>query len=129
MRQQEQRLKDINVEVAVVAFDADAMARDYVKRTGLPWPLLIDSKQRLYTAYGMTQGSWWTIYGPPTIWGYIKLILGGRMPGKPGKDWRQLGGDVLIDPKGIVRMHYVSDGPLDRPSIESLLAVVEKGIA
>lgn len=114
-----------DVRVSVVAFDADAMARDYVNETGLPWPLLIDSKQSLYAAYGMTRGSWWAIYGPPTIWGYIKLILGGRRPGRPGKDWRQLGGDVLIDPQGIVRVHFVSAGPLDRPTVDSLLEVIE----
>lgn len=36
----------------------------------------------------------------------------------------QRGGDVLIDPAGIVRVHHVGDGPADRPSVESLLAAI-----
>ena len=124
MWQQRSRLENLNVETKVVTFDANWMAKDYVKEAGLTWPLLIDPEQVLYSAYGMTRGSWWLIYGILSIWKYLKLIFSGRLPGKPGKDWRQLGGDVLIDPDGIVRMHYVSTDPHDRPSVERLLEVV-----
>lgn len=124
MRQQEQKLDDLDVRVKVITFDADYMALNYVKQTGLPWPLILDPEQTLYDAYGMTRGSWWSIYGLPSIWKYLKLIVRGIRPGKPGKDWRQLGGDVLIDRRGIVRFHHVSTGPHDRPSVESLLARV-----
>ncbi len=125
MRQQEDRLKQLDVRVKVVTFDADFMALAYIRDTKLPWPLLQDSDQQLYAAYGMTSGSWWSIYGLPSVIRYLGLIFRGRMPGKPGRDWRQLGGDILIDPEGIVRLQYISTGPHDRPSVESLLAVVQ----
>lgn len=125
MRQREAELDELNVSVKVVTFDADYMARVYVKQSELKWPLLLDSDQTLYTAYGMTRGSWWSIYGPVSIWNYLKLMARGRRPGKPGKDWRQLGGDVLIDPDGIVRLHHISAGPHDRPSVPSLLDAVK----
>ena len=117
-------MNELGLRVAVITFDAEARAREYVKRSGLRWPLLVDSNQSLYKSYGMTRGSLWAIYGPPTLWGYLKLISGGRMPGRPGRDWRQLGGDVLIDPLGIVQVHHVSIGPHDRPTVESLLEVI-----
>ncbi len=96
----------------------------YVKATKLKWPLLLDSEQKLYTSYGMSRGSWWDIYNPVSVWNYLQLILRGKLPGKPGRDWRQLGGDVLIDPVGIVRLHHVSDNPHDRPSVETILEAV-----
>ncbi len=119
-------MNELKVDVKVITFDADFMALAYIKDTNLPWPLLQDSEQDLYKAYGMTRGSWWSIYGLPSVYQYLNLMSRGRKPGKPGKDWRQLGGDVLIDPSGIVRVHHISTGPHDRPSVDSLLAPIEK---
>lgn len=113
--------------MAVVTFDADFMAKAYVEQTQLPWPLLIDSDHSVYEAYGLLRASWWSIYGPASILEYLKLIvLKGRRVEKPGSDYRQLGGDVLIDPEGIVRFHYVSETPHDRPNIAEMLAVAER---
>ena len=39
-------------------------------------------------------------------------------------DIMQRGGDVLIDPNGIVRMHHVGKGPADRPGVEMILKIV-----
>jgi hypothetical protein len=125
LRQQEERLNELDVQVMVITFDADFMALAYIKETNLPWPLLLDSETLLYHAYGMTRGGWWSIYGLPSIMNYLQLMAKGRKPGKPGKDWRQLGGDVLIDPKGIVRIHHISTGPHDRPTVDLLLAHIE----
>ncbi len=109
----------------MVTFDGDFMALAYVRETQLKWPLLLDETQALYTAYGMTRAHWWALYGPSAIWKYLVLIFSGTRPGKPGKDWRQLGGDILIDPAGIVRMHHKSTGPHDRPSVDMILRVVD----
>ena len=46
--------------------------------------------------------------------------------GLPTDDVYQLGGDVLIDPEGTIRLHHVSRIPIDRPSVESLLEVVRR---
>lgn len=124
--QQAVRLNELGVRVRLVAFDNDQMARNYVKRSGIDWPILLDADQTLYQSYAIPKASWWALYNPKTIAGYLRLIMTGRMPGKPGSDFRQLGGDVLIDPTGIVRFHHVSKSPLDRPDIELVLSQVEK---
>ena len=124
LRQHEKELEQLGVEVKVVTFDADFMAMDYIRNTSLKWPLLLDSDQELYRAYGMERGSWWAIYNPVVIWGYLKLIFHGRLPGKPGRDWQQLGGDVMVDPEGIVRLHHVSVNPHDRPDVKAMLELV-----
>jgi len=105
----------------VVTFDAGPLAMAYVRDTQLSWPLLIDHDRTLYQAYGMHQGTWWNLYGPPAVGIYLKLLRRGRRLKRPGSDIHQLGGDVLIDPDGIVKIHYVGVGPADRPEISVLL--------
>lgn len=117
----------MNVATAVVTFEADPLARAYVKETNLTWPLLLDQDRELYHAYGMLRGNWWNLYGPAPIWAYLKLLFAGRRLVRPGTDVTQLGGDVLIDPTSIVRLHHVGNGPADRPPVESILAVVRDG--
>ena len=117
LRQKQERLDELNIDVKLVAFDDDFMAKAYVAETKLDWPLLLDRDRTLYAAYGVSRGSWWAIYNAVSIAHYIWLMLRGVKPGKPGEDWRQMGGDVLIDPDGIVRLHFVISNPHDRPSI------------
>ena len=124
MRQYEQMFETLGLSICVVTFDSKPVAQAYVRETNLVWPLLIDSGRSLYHAYGMGWGSAWQIYGPAAIWNYVKLLARGRRLRRPGSDVHQLGGDVLIDPSGIVRLHYVGAGPHDRPRIADLIAAI-----
>jgi len=51
----------------------------------------------------------------------LKEMLKGQKLRKPTGDIFQRGGDVLIDPTGIVRLHHVGKGPADRPTVETIL--------
>ena len=108
------------MQVCVVTFDYGPLAAAYVRETRLEWPLLIDNHRTLYKTYRMERGSWWNIYGPASIWVYLKLLGRGRRLQPLGSDVHQLGGDVLIDPQGVVRVHYIGSGPADRPSMMSM---------
>jgi len=123
--EKEKILKEHNIRVAVVTFEEGYFAKKYVEETGVEWPLLIDEKRELYKAYGMLDASFWDIWGPKTWWIYFKEILAGHIPRKSSGDITQRGGDVLIDPDGVVRFHHVGSGPADRPSIESILSYVQ----
>ena len=57
---------------------------------------------------------------------YVKLLLRGRRLRMPSGDVSQLGGDVIIDPEGIIRLHHVGAGPGDRPAIHGLLDAVRR---
>ncbi len=124
MRHKENEIDALGIRVAVVTFQAGVLDRAYVEETGLRWPLLVDESRELYKAYGMEHGRWWDLVGPATIGVYVKLMLRGRRLHRATGDVKQLGGDVLIDPEGIVRLHHVGSGPADRPSVESLLDAV-----
>jgi hypothetical protein len=123
-----QRGDALGVTVLVVTFEIPRAARAYVEETGLGWPLLLDGSRWLYRAYGMESGRWWAIWGPATWLAYARAIVRGHRLRRPTGDVNQLGGDILIDPDGIVRLQHVGSGPADRPSVESLLRVVQVGM-
>ena len=114
-----------NLRVVAVTFETESAASAYVRDTGLDWPLLVDQERSLYRAYGMGQGRRRDILGLASWKAYAKLMVRGRRIHRPTGDTRQLGGDVLIDPQGVVRLHHVGSGPADRPSVAQLLAVVD----
>jgi hypothetical protein len=116
----------MHTRIAVVTFEATPFARAYVAETGLRWPILIDERRTLYDHYGMHRGRLSDIWGLRTWWAYAKEFARGRLPRASGGDALQLGGDVLIDPAGIVRLHHVGSGPADRPPVERILAVLRQ---
>ena len=109
------------MKIAVVTFENDFLARSYVAETSLTWPLLVDDTRETYRNYGMFSASFWDIWGPKTWWVYLKQVMKGARLRKPEGDIYQRGGDVLIDPTGIVSLHHVGAGPADRPAIETIM--------
>ena len=116
----------MNLKVLVITFENDFFARSYVEDTNLTWPLLIDETHRVYQAYGMLKASFMDVWGLKT-WGvYLRELYRGQKLVQSKADIYQRGGDVLIDPDGIVRLHHVGQGPADRPAVESVLAKVKE---
>ena len=122
MREAEDELARGDVRVAVVTFEHDYFARQYLTETGLQWPLLIDADRAVYRRYGMLAASWWDVWGVKSWLVYLQALLRGELPKPAHGDIYQRGGDVLIDPAGIVRLHHVGAGPADRPAVEAILA-------
>ncbi len=113
--------------MVVVTFENDFLARCYVEDTALTWPILIDTAREVYKGYGMLAASFWDVWGYKTWWVYFKELLKGNKPKKSDGDVYQRGGDVLIDPNGVVRLHHIGEGPADRPSVEHILKVINAG--
>lgn len=112
------------MKIAVITFENEFFARSYVAETTLTWPLLVDDTRETYRNYGMLSASFWDIWGPKTWWAYLKQIMKGERLRKSEGDIYQRGGDVLIDPNGIVSLHHVGAGPADRPAIGTILSKV-----
>jgi hypothetical protein len=64
--------------------------------------------------------------GPRTWWVYFREIVKGGKIRKSEGDIFQRGGDVLVDPYGIVRLHHIGKGPTDRPTLKMILKIIEK---
>ena len=126
MRQHDDEIDALDMKVCVVTFESEFFVSAYIRETGIPWPILMDKDRQLYTAYDMLRGRASDILGLRSWWAYAKLMLRGRRPRRSEGDIYQLGGDVLVDPEGIVRLHHVGRGPADRPEVSALLDIVRK---
>lgn len=124
MREQEEIFSQLGVRVVVVSFEANFLARQYLEDTALPWPLLVDEQRELYHAYGMLHGSFWDIWGLKTWLAYFRELRMGNKPKESKGDVMQRGGDVLIDPQGIIRLHHVGSGPADRPEVDRIIGLI-----
>ncbi len=114
-------LRELGIRVCIVTFEGELAARAYAAETGTSWPVLWDIDRRLYEAYGMGRLSWRQLTQPSAIAMYLVEILKGNLPRMSDADIHQAGGDVLIDPFGIVRLVHAGRGSADRPTVQHLL--------
>ena len=122
LRQARLELERLEIQPLVITFEGPDEAREYLDETGLSWPLLVDAERELFRAYGMRKARLRHLWGLATMRAYGREALGGRFPRLPRADTAQQGGNVLVDPAGIVRFHHVGRGPADRPLVDSILA-------
>ena len=126
MRDHEEEFSKLNVKIVVVTFETNLLSRSYAEETSLTWPFIIDETRELYRGYGMFSASFINIWGPKTWLAYLKEIIKGQKLKESEADVMQRGGDVLIDPNGIVQMQHVGKGPADRPSVEMILKIIQE---
>jgi alkyl hydroperoxide reductase subunit AhpC len=126
LREAEDEFSRRDVKIAVVTFENDFFARQYVAETGLTWPLLIDAGRDVYHSYGMLAASFMDVWGPASWGAYAGALMKGQLPKPAHGDIYQRGGDVLIDPAGIVRLHHVGTGPADRPAVDTILRRIDR---
>jgi alkyl hydroperoxide reductase subunit AhpC len=120
LRRRQNDLDDLRTRVVTVSFGPAAKAPVWLEETGSPFPLLVDARRDVYRAYGMRRslsGSW----NLATVRRYRELMRQGRRWRGIQGDSLQLGGDVIVDPAGIVRLLHRSTTPDDRPAVEVLL--------
>ncbi|MCI0555901.1 MAG: redoxin domain-containing protein [Anaerolineae bacterium] len=115
--------ESLNTRIVVISFSQPDQARIWLDETSAPLTLLLDPERKAYRAYGLEYSifrSW-----APNVWlSYVQLILNGRKWRGIQDDSGQLGGDVVVDSNGRVRLIYRSHDPTDRPDIHTLLAAL-----
>lgn len=119
-------MQALGTKILAVTFQDSATGQQFVEEEGLDFPLLVDPSRDLYKLLGMGKGGTWDVWGPSNWWAYARGIGRGVMPKRPTGDVDQLGGDVLIDPSGIVRFLHPGKGPADRPPIDTIIARIER---
>ena len=125
MRDLQAEFDSFGVQIVIVTFEAGYFAEQYIKETGIEWPLLIDKNRDVYQAYGMLQAGFWDIWGFSTWLAYLKeLFKGAKLKKSPG-DIHQRGGDVLISPQGLIKFYHVGNGPADRPGAVKILKIIK----
>ena len=74
----------------------------------------------------MLKASYWDVWGIKTWLVYSRELLKGNKPLKSEGDLYQRGGDVIIDPGGIIGLHHVGQGPADRPTVTQIVHAIDQ---
>jgi peroxiredoxin len=117
--------ESLKSDVVTISFGTPYWARIWLEESRSPYPLFLDPERAAYKAYGLERSllrSW----GLRTLSYYARALL-------KGEEWRgirgdsgQLGGDFIVDSKGIVRLAHPSRDPTDRPPVEELLTILQR---
>ena len=124
MWRQRSSLAELNTDILLVSFEPLERIAWYLEEADFSWPALSDEDRTLYRAYGLERTTFVRAWlSPRTVWHYLRAALRGQRIRRPAADSLQLGGDVLIDPAGIVRFIHRSSEPADRPTVERLKTI------
>ncbi len=122
MRQRYSEIQAKGTDVVAISFEPRERLFQLTRQLQLPFTILSDPERDVYAAYGLAQGNWLKIFSPKTVWTYVKHFARGRRYEHAASDWRQLGGDFILDENGTVLFEYRGQTPTDRPTVASLIA-------
>jgi peroxiredoxin len=125
LRQQYAEIQAKGAEVVGISFEPRDRLFQLTRQLQLPFPILSDPERDVYLAYSLTQGSLLRIFSPKTIWTYIKHFAKLQKFEHAASDWRQLGGDFILDEQGTVLYEFQGQTPSDRPSVATLISELE----
>ena len=124
MRQQYSNIQGFVGEVVAVSFEPMERVSQLAFQLQLPFPVLSDPERKTYEAYDLGSGSWRRIFSPGTVWAYLKhFALGGRCDHK-SSDWKQLGGDFILDTNGFVTFEHHCTAPHNHPQVGQLISLL-----
>lgn len=126
MCEQQAALDRLGAIVVAVTFEPPSTVARFARDVALPYPVLSDPTRRAYAAFGLRRGRLTEVWNWNTLKVYLRSLLHGRRPPLPHGDLAQLGGDVVIDPDGLIVFLYRSKEPADRPKIDDLLAAIRR---
>lgn len=104
----------------VISFENSDGLKRMIDAHKYPFVFLLDREREVYRQYGMiykekSKFRWRTMAA------YLKLRLAGYPKLRAGLHKGQMGGDVVIDNRGIIRYISLSRYPEDRPEADELL--------
>jgi len=113
-------LRTLGARVVLVSFGPPSLAAQWLRETAAPFSLWLDPQRKAYRAFGVER-SFLRSWGPRTILTYARLLLSGRPWRGIQGDSSQLGGDFIVDGRGVLRFAHRSHDPADRPEANVLV--------
>jgi peroxiredoxin len=120
------RLEAMGATVVFVSHDEPAAVRRIMLRdVDCPYPVTIDGDKSAYRAWGLRSVPLPLIWLDPKVWRhYARLLSSGERMQRSGGDERQLGGDFIVDPAGVI-VYSRPQRRDDRPAVGELLDAIE----
>ena len=126
MREFEQEIESRQGQVAVISFASHAPVKRFAERLNHPFLWLADPQRFSYHRLGLGRRGVTAIAPPRVVWGYIRLIQGGRTWRPEQLDLAQMGGDFVFDRDGNLTLSHVSTSSGDRPSAQALMVAFRR---
>jgi hypothetical protein len=101
----------LDTRVLIISFGTLSAVQAWLKKTCTAFEVLLDREREVYKGYGLSaRMGILTASGP--LWFYIKQLLAGHsMHSSHDDDKSQLGGNIIVDQYGLVRLVYLSHDP------------------
>ena len=107
--------------IFVVHDDAALVRRTMLAGIDVCFPVLVDRRRDAYEAWGLKRAPWVRIWADPRVWArYLAVVIRGHRPRRVGADTLQLGGDFVLDSRGVV-VYSRPQRTDDRPPVAHLL--------
>ena len=124
MREFDREISELHGQVAVISFASPEQLKRFAVRLGHPYLWLADPSRQSYRRLGPGRGGLGAIVPWRVIWGYIRLILRGRIWRPEQLDWAQMGGDFVFDRNGELRLRHISLSSDDRPTASAVMSAL-----
>ncbi len=121
MREFDEEIADLKGRVAVVSFARPDHLKRFAEHLGHPFLWLADPTRLSYEHLGPRRRGVTAIAPPRAVWGYIRLILGGRTWHPEQLDLAQMGGDFVFDRDGNLTLEHVGTSSDDRPAAQAVM--------
>lgn len=122
MRRAHDRFTTAGRTIAVIGQGTPDQTDRFVRSLGFPYPVLADSERDAYAAYGLSVGDGKAFLNPRSGLAMLRAVGRGAGGGRIVGDPRELGGAVVVDRDGIVRLSHPGRFAGDSPSIDDVLA-------
>ena len=112
--------------ITLVGMGTPKASGAFLKKFGLPFPMICDPNRKLYEAYGLKRVGTLSFLSPSLALKSLSTLAEGNMVGMPEGDVKQLAGVFIIDTTGHVRFRHLSaDRPSDFSPAEDVLAALK----
>ncbi|MGD9792298.1 MAG: redoxin domain-containing protein [Acidimicrobiia bacterium] len=129
IRQMAERLDEFtDAQIVVVSFAPVERVRAHRDHLGVPFTFVSDPDRQLYQALGAIRGSVRQIWNVGTLRMYGRLLRKGRRIRRPTEDIYQLGADVVVGRDGRIRFLSLPPSPDTRPSVDEVLAALDRDL-
>ena len=125
MIQAKEEIAQAGAGVILVAFsDPELMTSKMMRDLDLPFLLLVDRAREAYARWGLGQYSWRAFLKPRLYWALFKTILGGQRSLGTSPNYKQLGGDFVVDRAGTLVFANRMRGWHDRAHVADMLTAL-----
>ena len=125
LRSQKKRFDESGARLLLVGMGTPQESAAFAAKYDVPFPIVADSKRRLYRAFALGRMRPWGFLSPVVALKGVSAMAQGHLLGLPQGDPRQLPGVFIIDTDGTIIFQHYSRDPSDHPTPDAILNALQ----